>query len=56
MNAEEGRVTHPSHAWRAGDAAALEQVVSIVDGELRHVARRPLAQERTGHVLQTDIE
>src|SRR5258705_2826523 len=54
MGAEKGRVTHLLHAWRAGDAAALEQVISIVHGELRRIARRHLARERTGHILQTD--
>jgi RNA polymerase sigma factor (TIGR02999 family) len=54
MGAEEGRVTHLLHAWRAGDAAALEQLISIVHGDLRRIARRHLVRERTGHILQTD--
>jgi RNA polymerase sigma factor (TIGR02999 family) len=54
MGAKEGRVTHLLHAWRAGDEAALDQVISIVHGELRRIARRHLARERTGHILQTD--
>ena len=54
MSAEPGRITHLLHAWRAGDAAALEQLISIVHGELRRIARRHMARERTGHILQTD--
>ena len=54
MAAEEGRVTHLLHAWRAGDAAALERLISTVHGELRRIARRHMARERTGHILQTD--
>jgi RNA polymerase sigma-70 factor, ECF subfamily len=54
MGAEEGRVTHLLHAWRAGDAAALEQLISIVHGDLRRIARRHLVRERKGHILQTD--
>jgi RNA polymerase sigma factor (TIGR02999 family) len=54
MGAEEGRVTHLLRAWRDGDAAALEQLISIVHGELRRIAHRHMARERTGHILQTD--
>jgi RNA polymerase sigma factor (TIGR02999 family) len=54
MGAEKGRVTHLLHAWRAGDAAALDHLISIVHGDLRRIARRHLVRERTGHILQTD--
>ena len=54
MSAEPGRITHLLDAWRAGDAAALEQLIPIVHGELRRIARRHMARERTGHILQTD--
>jgi RNA polymerase sigma-70 factor (ECF subfamily) len=54
MSVEEGRVTHLLHAWRAGDTAALEQLISTVHGELRRIAHRHMARERRGHILQTD--
>jgi RNA polymerase sigma factor (TIGR02999 family) len=54
MAAEAGRITQLLHEWRAGDAAALEQLISKVHGELRRIARRHMARERSGHVLQTD--
>jgi len=39
--------------WRAGDDRALEQLASLVYGELRHMANRYLRQERNGQTLQT---
>jgi RNA polymerase sigma factor (TIGR02999 family) len=39
--------------WRAGDDRALEQLVSVVYGELRHMAGRYLRHERNGQTLQT---
>ena len=39
--------------WRAGDDRALEQLASVVYGELRHMANRYLRQERSGQTLQT---
>jgi RNA polymerase sigma factor (TIGR02999 family) len=38
--------------WRRGDAAALEQLLPHVYGELREIARRCMAGERTEHTLQ----
>lgn len=40
-------------AWRDGDKSALDQLVPLVDAELRQLARRYLRRERPGHVLQT---
>jgi RNA polymerase sigma factor (TIGR02999 family) len=40
-------------AWREGDASALDQLIPLVDAELRQLAHRYLRRERTGHVLQT---
>lgn len=40
-------------AWRDGNGAALDQLVPLVDAELRQIARRYLRRERQGHVLQT---
>jgi RNA polymerase sigma-70 factor (ECF subfamily) len=39
-------------AWSDGDAAALERLTPIVYAELHRIARRNLAGEREGHMLQ----
>jgi RNA polymerase sigma-70 factor, ECF subfamily len=39
--------------WRGGDRAALDQLVSVVHGELRRLARHYMRGERDGHTLQT---
>ena len=46
-------VTQLLRAWGAGDEAALEDLVPVVRGELRRLARHYMANERPGHVLQT---
>jgi len=38
--------------WRDGDASMLERLTPIVYAELHRIARRNLAGEREGHVLQ----
>jgi RNA polymerase sigma factor (TIGR02999 family) len=38
---------------RTGDEAALNELVTVLYGELRKVASRHLRGERTGHTLQT---
>jgi RNA polymerase sigma factor (TIGR02999 family) len=40
-------------AWSEGDQTALEQLVPLVDAELRRQARHYLRQERLDHILQT---
>ena len=40
-------------AWSQGEQAALEKLVPRVHAELRRVAHRYMARERTGHTLQT---
>jgi len=45
-------VTALLQQWRAGDHAALEQLIPIVYDELRRVARARLRQERPDHTLQ----
>jgi RNA polymerase sigma factor (TIGR02999 family) len=40
-------------AWSEGDETALEQLVPLVDSELRRLARNYLRNERPGHILQT---
>ena len=46
-------VTRLLVSWREGDAAALEQLVPLVEAELRRLAHHYLRGERPGHLLQT---
>jgi hypothetical protein len=39
--------------WRAGDRECLNQLVPLVEGELRRIAHRYMRMERRGHTLQT---
>ena len=49
-------ITQLLQQWRAGDAAALEELTPLVYGELRRVAGAYLRRERAGHSLQpTDL-
>lgn len=45
-------VTRLLVAWSGGDAAAADQVMPLVYGELRQLAGSYLRQERAGHTLQ----
>ena len=47
------QVTELLAAWRAGSDSALDELVPLVEGELRRLARGYLRRERPGHVLQT---
>jgi len=47
------RVTELLLTWRQGDQDAREQLIPLVYGELRRVARRYLRQERPDHTLQS---
>jgi RNA polymerase sigma factor (TIGR02999 family) len=47
------QVTELLAAWRDGDRSALDQLVPLVEVELRRLARLYLRRERAGHVLQT---
>jgi hypothetical protein len=38
--------------WRSGNDGAVEKLVPLVHDELRRLARRHMAGERPGHVLQ----
>ena len=40
-------------AWAQGDQRALEELVPLVQPELRRLAHRYMSQERPGHTLQT---
>ena len=46
------RVTELLHAWIAGDAQALEDLIPVVHAELSRLARRKMAYERPGQTLQ----
>jgi len=48
-----GNVTALLDAWGAGDDRALEQLLPLVEAELRRLARAYMARERRGHTLQT---
>jgi RNA polymerase sigma factor (TIGR02999 family) len=45
-------ITQLLHAWRGGDAEALERLTAIVYNELHRMAQRYMARERDGHTLQ----
>ncbi len=46
-------ITKLLQAWSGGDQAALEDLVPLVEAELRRLAGHYMANERRGHVLQT---
>ncbi|MEW6211215.1 MAG: sigma-70 family RNA polymerase sigma factor [Acidobacteriota bacterium] len=46
-------VTRLLHAWRNGDASALDELMPLVYDELRRVAQRQMARQASGHTLQT---
>lgn len=48
-----GELTALLRSWHRGDQAGLERVMPVVYDELRTLAARHLAGERTGHTLQT---
>lgn len=52
MSTEGGTVTKLLRAWSDGDAGALEQLVPLVETELRRLARAYMSRERRGHTLQ----
>ena len=45
-------VTQLLRAWREGDEAALEQLLPLVEAELRRLARGYMGRERKDHTLQ----
>lgn len=50
--AEPEHITTLLRAWGAGDKRAFEQLLPLVEVELRGIARRQMAGERPDHVLQ----
>jgi RNA polymerase sigma factor (TIGR02999 family) len=53
MTAPTPQVTQLLVDWRNGNQAAFDQLVPIVYGELRRIAKRQMNRERAGHTLQT---
>ncbi len=47
-----GSITQLLGAWRAGDDHALDEVMWLIYGELRHLAVRYLHRERAGHTFE----
>ena len=47
------KATQLLQAWAAGDAAALEELIPLIDDELRRLAHAYLSRERPDHMLQT---
>jgi RNA polymerase sigma factor (TIGR02999 family) len=48
-----GQVTALLRAWSDGDEAALDQLLPLVEAELRRLARVYMSKERRDHTLQT---
>lgn len=50
---QSSEITELLRRWTAGEVAALDNLVPLVERELRRIARRSLRDERPGHTLQT---
>jgi RNA polymerase sigma factor (TIGR02999 family) len=46
-------ITELLRRWRSGEQCCLDQLIPIVEGELRRIAHRYMRTERPGHSLQT---
>lgn len=53
LMSEPHEITELLQAWSRGDQGALEKLTPLVYKELHGLARRYMAQERSGHTLQT---
>ena len=53
MSDSSSEVASLLEAWRNGDPTAPTKLMPLVYDELRRIARRYMARERTGHTLQT---
>ncbi len=47
-----GEVTQLLHRWQGGEGEAQEELIRLVYGELRQLARRYMERERSDHTLQ----
>ena len=52
MESDSQQITALLGNWRNGDKAAAAEVMTLVYGELRRLAKRYMARERLGHTLQ----
>jgi RNA polymerase sigma-70 factor (ECF subfamily) len=48
-----GPVTQLLVRWNSGEEACLDELIPLVEHELRLIAHRQMRKEREGHVLQT---
>jgi len=53
MEPRQLEITRLLRAWGSGDEQALDQLTPIVYDHLHRVAQRHMADERSGHILQT---
>lgn len=53
VTSETPQITQLLLAWRQGDATALDQLMPLVQDELRRLAHHFMTHERPDHVLQT---
>jgi RNA polymerase sigma factor (TIGR02999 family) len=53
MTAPPNELTQLLIDWSNGDRAALDQLIPLVQAELRRIARRHMVRENPGHTLQT---
>jgi RNA polymerase sigma factor (TIGR02999 family) len=53
MSALPNEVTQLLIDWSKGDKAALDDLIPLVEAELRRLARHYMARENPGHTLQT---
>lgn len=50
---QEREITRLIHAWKEGDAAAVDRLMPLVYDELREIAQRHLNRERPDHTLSS---
>jgi RNA polymerase sigma factor (TIGR02999 family) len=53
MTASPQQITQLLAAWSRGEQAALDELMLLVYGELRRIAKRYMSGQPTGHTLQT---
>jgi RNA polymerase sigma factor (TIGR02999 family) len=49
---EKSQITHLLHAWRCGDRDALDRLTPLIYDDLREVARRSIAHQRSHVTIQ----
>jgi len=47
------QITKPLREWNDGKREALDDMLPLIEGELRRMAHRYMSKERPGHTLQT---